>query len=202
MALKAERKDIYFDDLEEMPATARQLYLERKLRQAINHAYKNAPSAREIMDRAHVKPSDIHSIKSLVKIPITRKADLIELQKSRPPYGGFLAIKPEDIERVFISPGPIYEPLHSAKIKWFARSFWAAGFRKGDIVINTFTYHLSPAGILIHEALRDCGATVMATGTGNTRDSTTDNARPESKRIRRDAVFPDDHYQESRGNGA
>ena len=126
------------------------------------------PSAREILDRAHVKPSDIQNIKSLVKLPITRKTDLIELQKSRPPYGGFLAIKPEDIERVFISPGPIYEPLHSARIKWFARAFWAAGFRKGDIVINTFTYHLSPAGILMHEGLRHCGATVIPTGTGNT----------------------------------
>ena len=156
MALKANRKDIYFDDQEEMPVTARQMYLERQLRQAIKYAYKNAPSAREILDKAHVKPSDIQNTKNLVKIPITRKTDLIELQKSRPPYGGFLAIKPEDIERVFISPGPIYEPLHSAKIKWFARAFQAAGFRKGDVVINTFTYHLSPAGILMHEGLRHC----------------------------------------------
>jgi len=168
MALKAVRKDIYFDDMEERPTRARQLFLEQKLYQAISNAYKNAPSAREIMDRARVKPADIHSIKSLVRLPITRKIDLIEMQKSNPPYGGFLAIKPEDVERVFISPGPIYEPLHSSRIKWFAQSFWAAGFRKGDIVLNTFTYHLSPAGILFHEALRDCGATVVVTGTGNT----------------------------------
>jgi phenylacetate-CoA ligase len=168
MALKADRKDIYFDDLEEMPVKARQLYLERKLRQAVKYAYHNAPSAREILDGAHVKPSDIQNIKSLVKLPITRKTDLIELQKSRPPYGGFLTVQPEDIERVFVSPGPLYEPLHSAKIKWFARSFWAAGFRKGDVVINTFTYHLSPAGILMHEGLRHCGATVIPAGTGNT----------------------------------
>ena len=168
MALKAERKDIYFDDLEEMPATTRELYLDRKVRQAINYAYKNAPSARDILDKAHIKPTAINGAKSLTKLPITRKTDLIELQKSRPPYGGFLTIKPEDVERVFISPGPIYEPLHSAGIKWFARSFWAAGFRKGDVVINTFTYHLSPAGILMHEGLRHCGATVIPTGTGNT----------------------------------
>jgi phenylacetate-CoA ligase len=168
MALKADRKDIYFDDLEERPEKQRRMYLERKLRQAISHAYKHAPSAREIMDRARVKPADIPSIKRLERLPITRKTDLIELQKSKPPYGGFLAIKPENVERVYISPGPIYEPLHSARIKWFAMAFWAAGFRKGDIVINTFTYHLSPAGMLFHEALRHCGATVVATGTGNT----------------------------------
>ncbi|MCX6012185.1 MAG: AMP-binding protein [Chloroflexi bacterium] len=168
MALKADRKDIYFDDMEEKPEKARRVYLEQKLRRAISHAYKHAPSAKEILDRAHVKPSDITGIDKLERIPITRKTDLIELQKSKPPYGGFLTIKPEDIERVYISPGPIYEPLHSSRIKWFARSFWAAGFRKGDIVLNTFTYHLSPAGILFHEALRHCGATVVATGTGNT----------------------------------
>ena len=52
--------------------------------------------------------------------------------------------------------------------KWFAKSFWAAGFSKGDIVVNTFTYHMSPAGILFHEGIRDCGATVVVTGTGNT----------------------------------
>ena len=52
--------------------------------------------------------------------------------------------------------------------KWFAKSFWAAGFRKGDVVINTFTYHMSPAGILFHEGIRDCGATVVVAGTGNT----------------------------------
>jgi phenylacetate-CoA ligase len=123
---------------------------------------------REIINKAGVKPSKIINIKGLEKLPITRKTDLIEMQKSRPPYGGFLTIKPEKVERVFISPGPIYEPLHSSKIKWFAQSFWAAGFRKGDIVINTFTYHLSPAGMLFHEALRHCGATVVVAGTGNT----------------------------------
>lgn len=168
MALKSVRKDVYFDDLEARPVNSRNLYLERKLLQAIYSAYKNAPSMREIINKAGVKPSKIINIKGLEKLPITRKTDLIEMQKSRPPYGGFLTIKPEKVERVFISPGPIYEPLHSSKIKWFAQSFWAAGFRKGDIVINTFTYHLSPAGMLFHEALRHCGATVVVAGTGNT----------------------------------
>ena len=168
MALKAVRKDVYFDDIETRPVNSRRLYQEGKLCHAIKHAYKHAPSAREILDKARVKPSHICSIKNLEKLPITRKTDLIELQKSKPPYGGFLTIKPEKVERVFISPGPIYEPLHSSKIKWFAQAFWAAGFRRGDIVLNTFTYHLSPAGMLFHEALKQCGATVVVTGTGNT----------------------------------
>jgi len=162
------KQDEFFDDLEVMSAEARQKYQSRKLRQTVDHAYRNAPAARQILDKAGVSPGDIRTIKDLEKLPITRKTDLIELQKADPPYGGFLAIPPEDVERVFISPGPIYEPLHTAAIKWFAKSFYAAGFRKGDVVVNTFTYHMSPAGILFHEALRDCGAAVVVTGTGNT----------------------------------
>jgi len=158
----------FYDEQETMTEEDRRAYLNEKLREAVDHAYHNAPAAREMLDRAGVCPADIRTIEDLEKLPITRKTDLIELQKTRPPYGGFLAIPPEDVERVFISPGPIYEPLHSGSVKWFARSFYAADFRKGDIVINTFTYHLSPAGVLFHEALRDCGATVVVTGTGNT----------------------------------
>jgi len=71
----------------------------------------------------------------------------VVLQEARQVTMGALV---RDIDRVFISPGPIYESLHTDKIKWFAKSFYAAGFRKGDVVINTFTYHMSPAGILFH----------------------------------------------------
>ena len=158
----------FFDELEVMPAELREKYLKQRLTQAVDHAYRNAPAAKEILDKAKVSPAEIRTVKDLEKLPITRKTDLIELQRANPPYGGFLAIPRDDVDRVFISPGPIYEPLHTGAIKWFAKSFYAAGFRKGDIVINTFTYHMSPAGILFHEALRDCGATVVVTGTGNT----------------------------------
>ncbi len=169
MAITAEgRPGDFFDELESAPREVRAARMESRLRRAVSRAYRNAPATREIMDRAGVKPGDIRSVRDLEKLPITRKTDLIEMQKARPPYGGFLAILPEKVERVFISPGPIYEPLHTSRIKWFARAFYAAGFRNGDIVVNTFTYHLSPAGVLFHEALRDCGATVVVTGTGNT----------------------------------
>ncbi len=164
----AARPDEFFDGLEIMPAEMREKYLNRKLAEAVSHAYLHAPTVRDIMDKAGIKPEEIRTVKDLEKLPITRKADLIEWQQQRPPYGGFLCIPPEDVDRLFISPGPIYEPIQHAGIKWFAKSFWAAGFRKSDIVINTFTYHMSPAGILFHEALRDCGATVIPTGVGNT----------------------------------
>jgi phenylacetate-CoA ligase len=164
----AGKQGEFFDELEVMPLEVRKKYLRQRLRQAVNHAYRNAPATRELFDKVGVSPAQIRNVKDLEKLPIVRKTDLIELQRAKPPYGGFLAIPTEDVDRVFISPGPIYEPLHAEKIKWFAKSFYAAGFRKGDVVINTFTYHMSPAGVLFHEALRDCGATVVVIGTGNT----------------------------------
>ncbi len=167
MAVRAGEME-FFDKLEIMSAEAREKYQKRRLRQAVNNAYHHSPAAREIFDEAGVDPAQIRSVQDLEKLPITRKDALIEKQKKYPPYGGFIAVPEEDVERVFISPGPIYEPLHTASIKWFAKSFYAAGFRKGDVVINTFTYHMSPAGILFHEALRDCGSTVVVMGTGNT----------------------------------
>jgi len=167
MAVK-KRPDEFFDDLETMSPEAREEYQREKLSLTVEHAYCHAPAIKELFDRAGIKPAQIQTVNDLEKLPITRKTDLIERQKESPPYGGFSTISPEEIDRVFISPGPVYEPIQHAGIQWFAKSFWAAGFRKGDVVVNTFTYHLSPAGILFQEAIRDCGATAVPTGTGNT----------------------------------
>ncbi len=158
----------YYDDSETMSLEERTELQNKKLKQTVNYAYEHSAAAKKLLDGAGIKPSDIKEVADLQKLPVTRKNDIIEMQAKNPPYGGLLAIPPEDIERVFISPGPVYEPLHSSSIEWFARSFWAAGFRKGDVVANTFTYHLSPAGMLFHEAIRSCGATVVPVGTGRT----------------------------------
>ena len=163
----AVNKGDYFDELETMATGTRQKYLDNKLSLTVEHAYKHAPAVKKLLDGCGVSPGEIRTVSDLEKVPITRKTDLIEMQKSDLPYGGILTIPPENVERVFISPGPVYE-IQSPEIKWFSKSFWAAGFRKGDIVINTFTYHMSPAGILFHEGIRDCGATVVVAGTGNT----------------------------------
>ena len=163
--MDSERK--YFDETETMTPEAREKLQNENLYQTIGYAYRNAPFTRNLLDKAGVRPFSIRSAKDLELIPITRKNDLIEAQRASPPFGGLLAVPVENVERVFISPGPIYE-FQSSGIEWFARSMWAAGFRQGDIVVNTFTYHMSPAGTLFHEGLRRCGATVVVMGTGNT----------------------------------
>jgi len=161
-------KGDFFDDLEGMTPQEREGYQRKGLRETLEHAYRHAPSAKEIFDRAGIKPSAIRTAKDLEQLPITRKGDLIELQQSKPPYGGFVACSPEQIDRVFITPGPLYGPHQAEGISWFGKTIYAAGFRKGDVVINTPSYHMSPAGILFHEGVRACGATVVPTGVGNT----------------------------------
>jgi phenylacetate-CoA ligase len=163
----SSKKDEFFDKLETMSSEARRKYLDRKLSEKVAYAYSHAPAVKKLLDNAGVSPKNIRTVKDLEKLPVTRKTDLLEMQKVNLPYGGIIAMPPEDVERIFISPGPIYE-IQPSSFKWFAKAFWAAGFRKGDVVINTFTYHMSPAGILFHEGIKDCGATVVVAGTGNT----------------------------------
>jgi phenylacetate-CoA ligase len=157
----------YYDELETMSPAERETYLNRALARHVRHAWEHAPAARRLLDGAGISPDAIKTAKDLEKLPITRKPALIEMQKAAPPYGGVAALPVADVQRVFVSPGPIYE-IQPPEVAWFAKSFWAAGFRRGDVAINTFTYHLSPAGILFHEAIRTCGATVVVAGTGNT----------------------------------
>lgn len=157
----------FFDELETMTPEDRQKYQNIKLKETIEFAYLHSRAARNLLDFVGMAPSDFNTPEDLEKLPIIRKTDLIEMQKAYPPFGGLLTMPAQEIERVFISPGPIYEYQPSG-IPWFARSFFAAGFGPGDIVANTFTYHMSPAGILFHEGLRQVGATVVVMGTGNT----------------------------------
>jgi phenylacetate-CoA ligase len=165
--MAVNRPDEFFDDLETMAPAVRQAYLDRRLAKHIAHIYRRAPAVKKLFARAGIKPGQVKTMKDLEKLPVTRKTDLLEMQKADLPFGGVTGLPMEKVGRVFISPGPIYE-MQPSSVQWFAKSFWAAGFRRGDVVINTFTYHLSPAGILFHEAIRDCGATVVVAGTGNT----------------------------------
>ncbi len=143
--------------------------LDARIRQQVAHAYENAPAIRAIMDGAGVTPGDIQSAADLHKIPVTSKDRLVEIHQANPPFGGFLTIPPEDLPRIYISPGPIYDPQPPpADPEALLAPFRYVGFGRGDRVLNTFMYHLSPAGLLLDEALRDCGATVIPTGPGNT----------------------------------
>ena len=144
--------------------------LDRELARFVKHAYAHAPAVKKIFDDAGVKPAQIKRVADLERVPVTSKDKLVELQKQNPPFGGFLAADAQKLKHIFLSPGPLYEPhsTETALAQVAANVFRAAGFRRGDIVLNTLSYHLVPAGLLLDAGLRRVGACVVPSGVGNT----------------------------------
>jgi phenylacetate-CoA ligase len=164
------RSSTIFDrELESRPEADRIAYLENRLRQTIAHAYVNAPRFRVVMDRAGLAPHDVHHLGDLAKVPIIRKDDLAALQAEDRPFGGLAAVPTRTLQRIFMSPGNIYDLQGQGPDFWrFQPALAAAGFLAGDIVLNTFSYHITPAGFMFDSALRSLGCVVVPTGTGQT----------------------------------
>ena len=143
--------------------------VDARISDLVQYAYGQAPAIQNLLDEAGVKPSEINGADDLARIPVLSKDALVEIHRENPPFGGFLTIDPDDLPRIYISPGPIYDPQPplddpAAQLA----PFRYIGLGRGDRVLNTFMYHLTPAGILLDEAIRACGATVIPTGPGNT----------------------------------
>jgi phenylacetate-coenzyme A ligase PaaK-like adenylate-forming protein len=118
---------------------------------------------------ADVDPDVITSRAALAGLPVTRKGDLLDLQKSTPPFGGMTTVAPNGLARLYMSPGPIYDAEGPEPDPWrFARTLYAAGFRKDEILHNCFSYHLTPAGMMVDSAARAIGCAVFPGGVGNT----------------------------------
>jgi phenylacetate-CoA ligase len=155
----------FYDSLETRDPEAREADLFARL-PSVLQAAMSAPGY-----AAHLKGVDPGAIKSraaLARLPILRKSDLPALHKARPPFGGFVAQPAGAFARLFTSPGPIFEPEGTEHDVWRgARSLFAAGFRKGDIVLNTFSYHLTPGGFIMDSGARSLGCAVIPAGPGN-----------------------------------
>nr|WP_246736308.1 AMP-binding protein [Enterovirga sp. DB1703] len=118
---------------------------------------------------AGIDPPQVTDRAALARLPVLRKSELPALHKAKPPFGGFVAGPPSGFARLYTSPGPIFEPEPEGHDAWHsARALFAAGFRPGDIVLNTFSYHLVPAGMIMDSAARAIGCAVIPAGPGNT----------------------------------
>lgn len=134
----------------------------------VANLYEHAPSFRQRMDGAGLTPAGIQTVADLALLPILRKDDLLELQRQSPPFGGLLAIPAGQLRRVFQSPGPLYEPeVNLPDVAKWAPALTAAGFQTGELVLNAFGYHLTPAGASLEEGLRTIGCVVLPGGIGN-----------------------------------
>ncbi len=155
----------YYDDLEIRPPEQREAALMQALRSQLAHAKAHAPAFAAIL--ADVDPEEIVDRRTLALLPVTRKSELIERQRAAPPFGGFAAVAPGALARIFSSPGPIYDPEGRGRDYWrMARALYAAGFRAGDVVHNCFSYHLTPAGSMLESGAHALGCAVIPGGTG------------------------------------
>ncbi len=150
------------------PAQRRE-YQEKFLSEVVSKSYEAGTPLRAAMEARDLTPDSIKTIDDLAKLPITKKKDLSEAQKALPPFGGFLTVPISELARIHQSPGPIYDPVGKTHDYWrWKTALYSVGFRSGDIVINTFAYHLTPAGHMFEEGMTELGAVVIPTGVGNT----------------------------------
>ncbi|MHB1427561.1 MAG: phenylacetate--CoA ligase family protein [Rhodocyclaceae bacterium] len=157
----------HFDTLETRDPQQRERDLMARLPAQIEHAKDNAPWFAESL-RA-VDPAQITTRAALAQLPVVRKHELIELQKQHRPFGGLVAARWGQLGRVFSSPGPIYEPEGRNPDYWrTARALFAAGFRAGDLVHNSFSYHMTPGAWILEGGALALGCTVFPGGVGQT----------------------------------
>jgi len=157
----------FYDTLETRDPEARERELLAALPRQIAHAKAHAPALAALL--RDIEPESVRSRAHLAKLPVLRKSELIERQKRAPPFGGLAAVEPSALARVFMSPGPIYDPEGKARDYWrMARALFAAGFRAGDLIHNCFAYHLTPAGSMLETGAQALGCAVIPGGTGQT----------------------------------
>lgn len=159
-------RSVYHPDEMRDPAE-REAALMAALPGIVAAAQRQAPAYGERL--AHIRPEEIGSRQALARLPLTRKSELIELQRRNPPFGGFTTVPIGAVARVFASPGPIYE-IEARRPNFYrmARALYAAGFRAGDLIHNSFSYHLTPAGAMLESAALALGCAVIPAGTGQT----------------------------------
>ena len=156
----------HYDILETRDPIEREADLFARLPNVLRRAM-SAPAYAEHL--AGIDPAGVIDRAALARLPVLRKSDLPALHQASPPFGGLVAGATESFARLFISPGPIFEPEPAHADPWRgARALFAAGLRRGDVLQNTFSYHLTPGGFVFDSAARALGCAVIPAGPGNT----------------------------------
>jgi len=141
----------------------------QQLQDLIRHAWANSPAFRNRLEGAGINPNDIQTTTDLNHIPVFTKDEAAALQAADPPFGGMLAAPLSAVSRIFFSPGPLYEPGPEEDDEAWdvaVAMLREAGFGAGEVILNSLSYHLVPAGYLFDGAFTRLGATVIPAGTG------------------------------------
>ncbi len=155
--------------LETLPPDERRAHLGARLAATVSRAWAAAPRVRRILEQAGVRPEDVRGFDDLRRIPVTRKDDVPRLQAEEPPFGGLAGVDLGALARVFMSPGPIFDPQGTEQDFWrFRHGLAAAGFRAGDVALVSASYHLTPLGFMLDDAARALGCVTIPGGVGQT----------------------------------
>jgi len=156
----------HYDALETRAPAQREADLFARLPEVLRKAMAAPAYAQRLRG---TDPASVASRAALARLPVLRKSELPALHRAAPPFGGFVAGPLGSFGRLFTSPGPIFEPEPAHADPWRgARALFAAGFRPGDVVLNTFSYHLTPGGFIFDASARALGCAVIPAGPGNT----------------------------------
>ena len=154
------------DSLEVRPPEQRERELMARLPQLVARAKAAAGWSRILRD---VNAADITSREALATLPVTRKSELHALQKMQPPFGGLNTTPVGQLSRLYMSPGPIFDPEGKGQDWWrFGRPMYAAGVRPGGLLQNCFSYHFTPAAFMVEGGAARIGCTVIPAGSGQT----------------------------------
>ncbi len=157
----------YYDAKETRSPEQREGELFNALPNYIAHAQSKSVAWGSLLNG--MQAQDINSRKALARLPVLRKPELKTMQEALPPFGGLNTESPGAVPRLFMSPGPIFEPEGNGDDPWrSARALYAAGIRKGHILQNCFGYHLTPGAWMVDAGARKIGCSIIAAGIGQT----------------------------------
>ncbi len=161
------QRAVPFDALETRTPDEREQALSARLPHLVAHAKTHSPAYGELL--RDVDPQQVTGRSALAELPVTRKSELLEMQRALPPFGGLATVPAGELARIFVSPGPIYDPESRRPDYWrFARPLHAAGFRRGEVIQNCFSYHFTPAASMVEGGAAALGCAVIPAGVGQT----------------------------------
>ncbi|MYL85127.1 AMP-binding protein [Desulfovibrio aerotolerans] len=165
---RKDRTEGIYSRREVLDESERRQYYQIQIKDLLSYAYRYSEDVKKRFDRAQFQASKFKTLSDLKHIPILKKKELIFLQSMGPRLGGLLTKDMGELRRIFLSPGPIFDPEDREEDYWgWTEGFYACGFRSGDLVQVTFPYHMTPAGLMFEEPLKNLGCAVVPAGPGN-----------------------------------
>jgi phenylacetate-CoA ligase len=168
---RKDRTEGIYSRREVLDESERKKFYQIQLKDLLSYAYRYSEDVKKRFDRAQFDVEKFRELSDLKHIPILKKKELIFLQSMGPRLGGLLTKDLGELRRIFLSPGPIFDPEDRSEDYWgWSESFYASGFRPGDLAQITFNYHMNPAGLMFEEPLKNLNCAVIPAGPGNTNN--------------------------------